>query len=167
MKDYLHPNKDEMTTFLSSLRTLERDTEADAFAEFLARYAAGQPTYERPAKPTWRKCDGRQVGAKLIRRWGNGGYLPEGGRFQVGTIAATFEITQDGEIVDIRVIVAKHPAAAWLIVDTIAESRVSQSKLRRMRSESPEFFPIGLCAWWDYNEIDAGLTPGGTIRGFR
>lgn len=165
MKEYLDPAKVDTETFIASLRTLERDAEADAFSEFLERYLAGSATYERPPEPNWRICEGHQYGGELIRRWGNGGYLPESGRFPIGTIAATFKIESAGDIEEIRVILARHPAAAWLIIDTIAEARVSRSRLKRLREESPQAFPVKLCAWWDYNEIDATLTPGRTIRG--
>jgi len=165
MKEYLEPSRVDTETFVASLRTLDRNTEADSFSEFLERYLAGAATYERPPAPNWRLCESYQAGGELIRRWGNGGYLPESGRFPIGTIAATFMIQADGDIADIRVILARHPAAAWLIIDSIAEARISRSRLKRMKNDAPESFPIKLCAWWDYNDIDATLTPGRTIRG--
>ena len=91
------------------------------------RYESGESAYSKSATPTWLKFTDIQFDAKLIRKRGAGGYLPENGSFPIGNIAATYKIGVEEEMVEHRVLVVRHPAAAWLIIDMLGESRQSRT----------------------------------------
>jgi hypothetical protein len=60
-------------------------------------------------------------------------------------MAASYAIDADGRPVQIRVIRARHPASAWLIIQSIASAKVSPTRL----AHTDEPFPIAHCAYWD------------------
>jgi len=140
------PDPEEVSLHLEVLRKLERNEEAAAFAEFSARYASGEATDEVDTVPTRNECKElarkRSKTTRLIREYGD---LPVRREFEIGVLAASYEIDTEGRPIHIRVIRAKHPASAWLIIDSIAESKIWKSRLAR----TSEPFPIAHCAYWD------------------
>lgn len=162
-------NSDEATvdSVVGLLRKIDRDDQADALAEFSALYFAGSDIHRPPTNPTRSECKERQRGADLIRQWANFGHMNSRGGFRIGTVAATYEVGIDGEVHVREVLRARHPAAAWLIIDAIGGARVSQSRLRRYQESEPESFPFVICAWWNYDEMSDRIPAGGRIRGLR
>ena len=94
-----------------------------------------------------RDCSDRQPGYELIHSWGK----PEQGHWEIGTIVATFEIDERGEIGAIQVLSARDPASAWGAIDAIARAQIWENRLAELRAEAPERFPIALCLWRDFD----------------
>ncbi len=140
------PEPAEISLHVEILRKLERGVEADAFEEFSARYTAGEETDSADTVPTQNECQKlareRSKTTRLIRRYGE---LPVRGTFEIGVLAATYAIDGDGRPVQIRVLRARHPGSAWLIIHSLAESKIRKSRLARIS----EPFPIAHCAYWD------------------
>lgn len=166
-RSYDDPDPRVVQLHIAVLRDLGRTSEADAFREFTQRYVAGANTYTAETEPSWKECRSRQYGDGLIRSWGRWGYLPKQGNFEIGTVAATFEVDFDGKIHDIKVLRAKHPGSAWLIIDTVGSSRISPTRLRDFYRDTPDDFPVSQCAWWNYADIEDRIPDIGRIRGFR
>lgn len=149
------PSPEEISLHLEVLRKLERGAEADAFEEFAARYAAGEKTDSADTVPTENECKKlarkRAKTTRLIRRFGE---LPLHGLHEIGSLAATFEIDAEGRPIHIRVIHARYPAAAWLIIHSLSESKISKSRLARIA----EPFPIPHCVWWT-EDFQSGRIP--------
>ena len=139
------PEPEEISLHLEILRKLDRSEEADAFAEFSARYTAGEETDSTDTVPSENECQKlarkRSQTTRLIRRYGE---LPVRGTFEIGVLAATFAIDGDGRPVQIRVLRARHPGSAWLIIHSLAESKIWRSRLARIS----EPFPIAHCTYW-------------------
>jgi hypothetical protein len=136
---------DEIALHLDVLRGLDRAVEADAFADFATRYTAGEDTDTTRTVPTPGECQKlqrqRSKTTRLIREFGE---MPVRGEFDIGALAATYEIDAEGQPIHIRVIRAKHPAAAWLIIHSLAGAKVWKTRL----AETSEPFPIAHCAYW-------------------
>jgi hypothetical protein len=160
----------EISLHLAILRDLGRHEEARAFSEFVARYAAGEDTDASETTPTRDECTRlereRSGSRSLIRRYGE---LRQHSDFEIGTVAAAYAIAGDGRPVDIRVLRARHPASAWLIIDSIAQARISTARLDAVE---PEKFPVPHCAYWTFRSGARGsrTSPGfarsslGTVR---
>jgi hypothetical protein len=161
-----NPSEEHISNLVEVLEVLGRESEATALAAFAGEYFADVDTYSPDTIPSKRVCVGRQYAAGLIREWANWGHLRRKGRFRIGVIAATYEIGLDREIRIRKVIRAKHPAAAWLIIDAIGNARISKAKFRRLSRDEPEIFPVNLCAWWDYDELKDFLPGRNGIRGY-
>lgn len=159
-RSYEDPDPRVVQFHIDLLLDLGRMTEADAFREFTERYVAGANTYTAETEPSWKECKSSRYGDRLIRSWGRWGYLPKQGNFKIGTIAATFEIDRKGEIHNIRVLRAKHPGSAWLIIDAVASPRISPTRLREFYRDTPDDFPVSQCAWWNFNRIEDGIVYG-------
>ncbi|MCP5041895.1 MAG: hypothetical protein GY944_12775 [bacterium] len=144
-----------------------RTSEAEAFREFTGRYASGEYAYEDETTPSKKQCEERRAGNALVSSWGNFDTLKRNGRYEIGTLAATYQIDHEGNVASIRVLRAKHPAAAWLAITSIAQAKISKSRLARYQRDSPDIFPVSLCAWWDYDEIDDVVPRDRRIRGLR
>jgi len=80
------------------LRELGRASEADAFREFIERYAAGADTCFVDTEPSWEHCEDHQYGEELVRSLGARGYLPKQRNFEIGIVAAAFEVDSKGEM---------------------------------------------------------------------
>jgi len=137
---------EEIALHLAALRRLERHEEADAFEDFATRYAAGEPTDTTDTTPSPDECQEldrkRAQTTRLIREYGP---LPLRGHFDTGALAATYAVDAEGRPVRIRVLRARHPASAWLIIQSIAGAKVSPTRL----AHAGEAFPIAHCAYWD------------------
>jgi hypothetical protein len=139
------PEPEEISLHLEVLRKLDRAVEADAFEEFAARYTAGEETDSSDTVPTGSECQKlarkRSKTTRLIRDYGE---LPVRSEFEIGVLAATYEIDAEGRPIQIRVIRARHPASAWLIIHSLAETKIWKTRLAR----TSEPFPIPHCAYW-------------------
>jgi hypothetical protein len=165
LDNYENPVQDDMDALVETLRRLDRDSEAAAFTDFVERYSRGESTYDLSKSPRNEDCKGHLPHERLIRRWKKIGDLPERVPFSLANTAANFKIGTDGRIYDIDVFVAKHPGAAWLIIDYVGGALVSQKKLKRVRKDSPNDFPIELCLWVT-KRGPGELTPDGfSVRG--
>jgi hypothetical protein len=145
-QDPFEPTREEIALHVEVLRKLSRYEEAGAFAEFAARYAAGEQTDAIDTVPSRNECKEiarkRSKATRLIREYGD---LPVRRQFQIGVLAASYEIDATGRPVHLHVIRARHPASAWLIIASISELEIWKSRLAS-RSEP---FPIPHCAYWD------------------
>jgi len=145
-QDPFEPAPEEIALHTDVLRRLSRRDEADAFAEFAARYAAGEATDTADTVPSRNDCKKiarkRAKSTRLVREYGD---LPVRHQFEIGVLAASYEIDADGRPIHLRVIRARHPASAWLIIASIAELEVWKSRL----ATASEPFPIPHCAYWD------------------
>lgn len=162
-----HPHEREISLLLKTLRELDRSVEAEAFQDFAERYESGAYTYSDETTPSRKECKKPQPGYELVSSWGNFGTLKRHGDYDVGTIAATFEVDYEGNIGKIGVLRAKHPAAAWLVITSIARSKITRSRLDKYREDFADAFPVSLCAWWNYDEIKNVLPRDRRIRGVR
>jgi hypothetical protein len=139
------PQREEIALHYEVLRAQGRGEEADAFAEFSVRYTAGEQTDSIETVPSRSECETlarkRAMTTRLIREYGE---LPVRAEFEIGVLAATYEIAANGRPIRIRVIRARHPASAWLIIHSLAEMKTSRSRLERVS----EPFPIAHCAYW-------------------
>jgi hypothetical protein len=90
------PDPDEISLHVELLRRLDRDVEADAFEEFAGRYAAGAATDSEDTVPTLTECAKlerkRAHTTRLVREFGH----PSPVSFEIGTLAATYEIDAEG-----------------------------------------------------------------------
>jgi hypothetical protein len=140
------PTAQEIELHLAVLRKLSRIEEAHAFAEFAARYAAGAPTDSGDTVPSRDDCQTleheRLRSTRIVRDYGD---LPARRHFEIGAIAASYEIDADGRPIHFRVLRARHPASAWLILASLSEVKIRRERLARV----DEPFPIAHCAWWD------------------
>jgi hypothetical protein len=140
-----------ITLHLEVLRALGRAAEAEAFTEFVARFAAGEDTYDRQTVPDWRTCRMPKPQDRLVRSWADGGPLLQEGEYDIGVLSAVLQIDEAGRVGEIRVLRARHPAAAWLLIDAIGRARISPTFLEKWRQEQDDPFPASLCVWWDYD----------------
>jgi len=141
-----HPLADELAFHVKTLRALDRDVEADAFEGFVERSLAGEDTDSADTQPTRDEClrlerERFRTTRNLIRRPGE---WPQHRPFLIGTVAATFGIGADGEVVDLHVVRARHPAAAWLLIRSIADADVSQVRLDSFDASE---FPLEHCVF--------------------
>ena len=90
----------------------------------------------------------RSITTRLIRRYGD---LRVHAEFEIGAPAATYDIDADGRPIHIRVLRARHPASAWLIIDSIARAKIARSRLRLI---APEDFPVPHCTWVDTPPVE-------------
>jgi len=145
-QDPYTPAPEEIALHVEVLRRLSRREEADAFAEFAARYAAGEPTDTVDTVPSRNECKEiarkRAKSTRLVREYGD---LPVRRQFEIGVLAASFAIDAEGHPVQLRVIRARHPASAWLILASVAEVKIWKSRL----ASASEPFPIAHCIYWD------------------
>jgi hypothetical protein len=147
----------------SILRGLGRTAEADAFADFVARYEAGENIYDVERDLTGRDCSHQQHGYELIRKWGR----VDPGKWDNEEVVATFEIDAHGQIGHIRVLSALEPGAAWLGIDTIGHASIRTTRLAQREVESPDAWPISLCFYRNFGDPSERLPPDGRIRGSR
>jgi hypothetical protein len=147
---YDAPSERLIALHLDALRRLDRGVEADALAEFTRRFDAGEDTDPRDTNPSWRECRSPTPHDRLVRDWADGGRLRWLGHYEIGVIAGTVEIDEQGEVDEIRVLRAKHPAAAWLLIEALGAPRVSPSALDHLRNAPDASFPKPVCVWWDY-----------------
>lgn len=166
-RNYATPSDREILLHIRILRDLERDTEADAFSEFTKRFADDAYSYEDPTVPSRKECKKWRVEDGLVSQWGNFGHLKGSGSYELGTLATIYEINYEGRVGNIKVLRAKHPAAAWQAIESIANAKISRSRLETLQRDSPDAFPVSMCAWWTYDEIRDVLPPYGQIRGAR
>ena len=164
---YEDPDPRVVQLQIELLRELGRASEADAFREFTERYAAGADTYFVDTEPSWEYCEDHQYGEELVRSLGSWGYLPKQGDFEIGILAAAFEVDSKGEIQNIRVLRAKHPGSAWLIIETVGNTRISPTRLREFNRDGPDKFPIPLCFWRDYGDVENRRPDDGRLRVLR
>lgn len=156
------PHGFDYQTFVRALHEAGREVEAEALADYTDRTFRGEPTNKPFTIRERKEC----VDQHFVRRWGGTRSQPDSFIGQVGRLAANFWIGSDARIEKIRVIRARDPGAAWLIIDSIGEARVSKSRVRRMSEENTAAFPIELCTWWNYDKRKDGLPAGSSIRGF-
>ncbi len=166
-QDHEHPEERTISLHLKLLRELGRVAEAEAFREFTQRFASGEYAYTDETTPSRKKCEEWRVGNSLVSAWGNFDLLKRHDDYEIGTLATTFEIDHEGRLNNVIVLRAKHPAAAWLAITSIAQAKISKSRLAHFQEKHPDRFPFSLCAWWDYDEIDDMRPPNWRIRGFR
>jgi len=145
-QDPYQPTPEEIALHVEVLRRLSREQEADAFAEFAARYVAGEVTDTVDTVPSRNDCleiaRKRAKSTRLVREYGE---MPVRRTFQIGALAASYELDADGRPIDLRVIRARHPASAWLIIASVGELEVWKSRLDNVS----EPFPIAHCVYWD------------------
>jgi hypothetical protein len=145
----------------SILRDLGRRSEAEAYLAFAERYFAGDEINRPDTELSRLDCSDRQPGYDLIRSWGK----PEQGGWEIGTVVATFEVDDRGEIGEIRVLSARDPASAWAAIDAIASAKIWNERLVERRSGDPEGFPIALCFWRNFDPDEPDFPQDGRIRG--
>lgn len=135
----------EISLHTEILRAMKRNEEAAAFSNYVERFTAGENLDSEETVPTLDECAEltrrRSVGTRLVKRYGE---LPKRRPFEVGKLLATYEIDAEGRPVNIHVVRARHPAAAWLIIDAIGEMRVRTARLARI---DPAEFPISHCVY--------------------
>ena len=104
-QDPFEPDPEEVALHIELLRRLDRSEEAAAFEEFAARYAAGEQTDSEDTVPSRDECKElarkRFQTTRLVREYGD---LPMRGEFEIGVIAASYEIDAEGRPIHIRVI---------------------------------------------------------------
>ena len=148
--------------FARALRNAGRPVEADALVDYVKRARQGDPVNRPSSRQEWTQCDDQ----RMIRGWGSARSRPDDYTSPVGRLTAKFWIGADAKIKKIRVLRAMDPGAAWILVDSIGESKVSQSRVRRRIEKNPEEFPLELCTSWNHDERKNRLPAGGSIRGF-
>jgi hypothetical protein len=72
----------------------------------------------------------------------------------MGTVAATFAIDESGRVRDIHVLRAKHPGAAWFVVDAVDRAAISHERIAEHQQAGDLTFPVPLCVWWRYGPAD-------------
>lgn len=135
------PSADAIALHLRALRALGRDAEADAFFEFVRRYDAGEDTYSRETPLSWRRCLVPRSGGERLQGW------KWRGLYEIGTIAAAFQIERDGSVRDIHVLRARHPAAAWLGIAAVGNAGLPPIRLEEVARDADRSFPVELCVW--------------------
>ena len=141
----LDPHADEIALQLELLKAMNRSEEAAAFSEFVERFRSGVDTDAEATDPTREECwdlaHQRSKTTRLVREYAA---LPVRRPFELGELMATYQIDADGHPVHIRVIRARHPASAWLIIHAIGQMKVRTSRLAHIdRAE----FPIAHCVY--------------------
>lgn len=135
----------EISLQLEILRAMGRAEEVSALAEFVDRYTAGADTDTEETVPTRDECAElarrRSRTTRLVRKYGE---LPVRRPFEIGDLMATYEIDAEGNPVHIRVVRARHPASAWLIIDAIGQMKVKKVRLARI---DPAEFPVPHCVY--------------------
>lgn len=128
------------------LRGLGRDVEADAFADFAERYTAGEATDSDATQPSADECQRLErewTGARsLVRRYGP---LDRHYWFEIGTVAAAFDVSAEGEPANLRVLRAEHPASAWLVIRAIADAEIAPARVKALPASR---FPLPQCVYW-------------------
>jgi hypothetical protein len=81
----------------------------------------------------------RPKSMQLVRKYGD---AFERRPFAFGNSTATYQIDASGNPVNIRVVRARHPAAAWLAIHAIGELEVWGSRLEKL---DPSVFPVDYC----------------------
>lgn len=95
---YEDPDPRVVQLQIELLRELGRASEADAFREFTERYAAGADTCFFYTEPSWKHCEDHQYGEEFVRSLTAWGYLAKQGDFEIGIVAAAFEVDSKGEM---------------------------------------------------------------------
>ena len=137
------PRSDELALHIDVLRAAGREEEAHGFADFVRRFAAGENTYSDEAHPTrtecFRKERARRSSMRLVREYGGASSKRP---FDFGYSTTTYQMDASGKPVNIRVIRARHPAAAWLAIQSVGEMKVWITRLEKL---DPSVFPIDYC----------------------
>jgi hypothetical protein len=141
------PSERAIALHLQALRELGRSAEADAFHAFVRRYDAGEDTNARDTRPSWRECFIPRSENQSLRGW------TWRGLYDIGTTAATFEIHEDGSVQGIRVLRARHPAAAWLMIAAVGDAGLPGARLEDHRADPDTTFPLTLCVWLNPNSM--------------
>lgn len=155
----------ELELHVEALYALGRRAEAEAFADYAKRRAAGVELDSDELEASRAECTRGQEGAELIKEWGH-----DAPRLRdLGAVAARFQIEPSGAIDEIRILRARDPSAAWWIIEAIARARLSPNRLTNRRQSASESFPVRLCAWWEMGDPasrEVKIPEGGCIRGF-
>lgn len=156
------PHEFDYERFVRALQDADRPVEADALADYVERTRRGEPTNRPFTKQQRTECEDQ----RMIRRWGGARLQPDEYTRRVGRLTAKFWVGSDAELEKIRVIRAMDSGAAWILIDSIGEARVSKSRVRQMLEDNPAQFPLELCTSWNYDERKDGMPAGGSIRGY-
>ena len=156
------PRGFDYQSFVLALQNAGRAPEADALTDYTERTFRGEHTNKPLTTQQARDCE--DLG--IVRRWGAARSQQDEYTGRVGRPAAKFWVGSDARIEKIRVLRAMDPGAAWLLIDSIGEARVSKSRVRRIVEADSEEFPLELCTSWYYDEPRDRLPGGNKIRGF-
>ena len=152
----------EIALHLDILRSAGRTEEARALEEFVARFDSGEDTAAGEPHPTRTECF-RMLRAmprsrQLVRKYRE---VSMQRPFEAGAFLATYEIDASGQPVNIRVVQARHPAAAWLAISAIGGLKVWHSRLEKLDAA---LFPIPYCVYSGEEDPIDWLSP--RVRAF-
>ncbi len=145
------PRPRDLARLVVTLRALDRDLEADAMALYGVAFLAGLPESPEGADPDLRGCfhlmQNRPPSNRIVRSWGT---FPKTKEFAVGIVVVRAEIHADARLRKLEVLRARTPAAAQMVSEIVAGTRISKTQVGHRDVED---FPIRFCAYWDSDSI--------------